>query len=709
MFIHGGDELLMQKLTQKLIETVKLPNEGQVIIRDSVLRGFGLRATPGALSFIVEARINGKNRRRTIGRVDLIGLDDARQRAMRLLAQMTDGVDPEQQHSNDGAMELTLGDALDSFLSNRRLKTNTSNGYRRNIYDAFPDWITKPITRITPSMIVVRHKELPKPNKFGTMGLSSANSAMQKLRAVINFAKNNLGIKMDNPVEILNKNRSWYRLNRKKAVIADQQLPAWWKAVASLKRSVSRDFFLVLLLTGLRRSEAQTLRWENVDFETKMLTIPAELAKNHNEHVLPLSDVLVDLLTHRKLETGDSEWVFPRKDRSLSLSHQTYSSQLIGKKIGCEFSPHAARRTFVTMASRMGIPHPVVKKLVNHIQFVDIATTYVILNPECLREPMQQITDKFMSLMDCSDPEPWWNSTRKKIPTLGEVLKKYLEEKKLRRLTRINYEKAIRVDLNDWLNRPVTKISEKMVEERRNELLQRKAGVTVHQTMCVLRAVLNFAAQNFETAGGKSVLADNPVRKMKRTPESSFHRTFIDDERLAEWFKALQTGEWVTSRDYLLFVLLSGLRMREAMRLKWSDIDLEQGVILMRADLCKNRHGYCLPLSTYLREFLLARKAASADSAYVFPGLDGRGHLSSCQRIVDRICKKTGHKFNLNDLRRTFINAAVRAGISAHLVRKLINSVSSRDSLDFIDVSNEELRIAMEAISQRLLSLMEAS
>lgn len=80
--------------------------------------------------------------------------------------------------------------------------------------------------------------------------------------------------------------------------------------------------------------------------------------------------------------------------------------------------------------------------------------------------------------------------------------------------------------------------------------------------------------------------------------------------------------------------------------------------------------------------------------------------MSSCQRIVDRICLKTGHKFILNDVRRTFINAALRAGVSAHLVRRLINSVSCRDSLEFVEVDTEELRAAMETISQRLLKLM---
>ncbi len=130
---------------------------------------------------------------------------------------------------------------------------------------------------------------------------------------------------------------------------------------------------------------------------------------------------------------------------------------------------------------------------------------------------------------------------------------------------------------------------------------------------------------------------------------------------------------------------------------------------MKRAEICKNRHAYCLPLSKYMRDFLLRRKEiCAADSAYVFPEKNGSGHLSSCQRIVDRICLKTGHKFILNDLRRTLINAALRAGVS-HLVRKLINSVSTRDTLEFVEVDIEELREAMETTSERLLRLLKGN
>lgn len=70
------------------------PYRQQIIYRDSSLIGFGLRLTSGSKSFVVETRVNGPNRRVTIGRADLFSVAEARDEAARLLRQMTRGVEP---------------------------------------------------------------------------------------------------------------------------------------------------------------------------------------------------------------------------------------------------------------------------------------------------------------------------------------------------------------------------------------------------------------------------------------------------------------------------------------------------------------------------------------------------------------------------------------------------------------------------------------
>ena len=72
-----------------------------------------------------------------------------------------------------------------------------------------------------------------------------------------------------------------------------------------------RDYLLFLLFTGLRRNEAATLRWADIDFRSRVITVRAEIAKNKKEHRLPFSDFLEELLSTRYREKGSSEYVFP--------------------------------------------------------------------------------------------------------------------------------------------------------------------------------------------------------------------------------------------------------------------------------------------------------------------------------------------------------------------------------------------------------------
>jgi YD repeat-containing protein len=81
--------MYMPKLTRKFIDkNVHNPLTGQVLYRDSELIGFGLRATRGSKSFIVECKVNGINRRVTIGRYGVLPLEEARKRARIVLLSM---------------------------------------------------------------------------------------------------------------------------------------------------------------------------------------------------------------------------------------------------------------------------------------------------------------------------------------------------------------------------------------------------------------------------------------------------------------------------------------------------------------------------------------------------------------------------------------------------------------------------------------------
>jgi integrase len=150
------------------------------------------------------------------------------------------------------------------------------------------------------------------------------------------------------------------------------------------------------MLTGLRRNEASTLRWTDIDLDAKVLSVRAEIAKNKKEHRLPLSQFLFELLSQRRLQSPDSDFVFPGRGGKGHMVDSDYVISGVGRNIRCPFVIHDLRRTFLTTAERLDIPHYVLKRLANHSGRQDVTFGYIVVDVERLRPVMERITAHFL-------------------------------------------------------------------------------------------------------------------------------------------------------------------------------------------------------------------------------------------------------------------------------------------------------------------------
>src|SRR5262249_9274696 len=141
------------------------------------------------------------------------------------------------------------------------------------------------------------------------LGPSTAARNMRVFRAIYNFAMIAHEDLPKCPTDRLTKLRMWYRDKRRRTYIRPDDLPAWYQAVMALECNKARDYLRLVLFTGMRRSEALCLRWENIDFTGRILTVPT--TKNGDPLVLPLSTFLLELLQARRSRHADDEWVFP--------------------------------------------------------------------------------------------------------------------------------------------------------------------------------------------------------------------------------------------------------------------------------------------------------------------------------------------------------------------------------------------------------------
>jgi len=382
------------KLTKTTIDKIKPPTDKQqAFYRDDNLKGFAVRITKtGIKSFIVEKRIKRKVTRITLGRYGELTAEQARKQAQTILGSIAAGNDPIADKQASKLQAITLNDVFAAYLSTRKnLKPKTIYDYERIMRNSFNDWGQKLLLSITKDKIAKRHTQLGERH-----GNAYANLSMRVLRALFNFAigkyEDSAGRALitENPVKRLSHTRAWYRIERRQTYIKPHELSSWHKGVTSISNTTLRDYLLLTIFTGLRRQEAAQLKWSNIDFKAKSMTISN--TKNNKTHNLPLSDYLFDLLKKRKKDST-SDYIFSGNGKNGYIIEPRRQITKIIKSSGVSFTMHDLRRTFITIAESLDISVYALKTLLNHTMSNDVTAGYVRIDVERLRKPMQKITD----------------------------------------------------------------------------------------------------------------------------------------------------------------------------------------------------------------------------------------------------------------------------------------------------------------------------
>lgn len=381
------------RLTRRSVDDIPLSERGQVIYRDTMLPGFGVRVGAKSKTYIVEGQVNRRTKRVSLGRADLYPPETARRKALMILGDMAEGIDPIEEKRRSAAEKITVKQAFDKFFAARtELAKATVDNYSRTGYIYLKSWAKKPMSEITRQMVLKKHQDMSRAN-----GKSTANGSFRHFRSVYNFIAATEDNFPSNPVGILSQARAWNTERRRQTIVEAKDLPAWWQAVL-LEPDYARDFLLTALFTGMRRGEVQRLRWENVDLEGRKLHLPT--TKNGDPLTLPLSGVLLDLLSQRRVNAGASPWVFPGSGADGHLVEPKKFVHRVKDVSGVSFTLHDLRRTYITIAESLDIPHYALKRLLNHRTSDDVTGGYIIINVDRLRGPVEAIADRILELKE---------------------------------------------------------------------------------------------------------------------------------------------------------------------------------------------------------------------------------------------------------------------------------------------------------------------
>ena len=389
--------------TVKELNNLPTPDKGsRDTYHDTNVSGLTLRVTStGIKSFVVRKRLNGKSVMTTLGRYPDMTLTQARVAAREALNTFSSGVNPNNKKAELRIKSITLQEAMSDYISSRKhaLKPKTIKDYQILFNSYLSDWSKKELVGITRSMVVKKHTTI------GNRSIYRANATMRLLRAIFNFAmveyedSNDIPVITHNPVQKIKRN--WFKESVRTNIIEPNDLSDWFTAVNNLPNNKAntthkntsetvRDYLILLLFTGLRPSEGINLKWSDIDFKNKLITI--QDTKNRLDHTLPLTQHIIDLLEARK-EVSEGNYVFPGYDPSKALVSPNRQVKKVIKESGIQFLLHDLRRTFATYADSLGIQHNTIKRLMNHKNKDVTSTHYIHQSIETLRDPMDKITN----------------------------------------------------------------------------------------------------------------------------------------------------------------------------------------------------------------------------------------------------------------------------------------------------------------------------
>lgn len=297
---------------------------------------------------------------------------------------------------------------------------------------------------------------------------------------------------------------------------------------------------------------------------------------------------------------------------------------------------------------------------------------------------------------------------KRKNTTLQQACDDYMRLKTLSPGTKLKYERSMKLNFNDWRNKPITSINREMIERRFKKISKHSPSIA-NSDFRFLRALLNFAMEQY-AVDGEPLIPSNPCARLsilKLWNRVERRQTYIHPAKIKAFFDGLQhrkdDSEYIkTVKNQCLFILFTGCRDQEAGGLCWNKVDFDLKIITFTNT--KNHKTHILPMGNYLCNFMKELKAHSV-SPFVFPANNKSGHLENQRNAVKKLAEQSGIQFTLHDLRRTFASIANNhiANITNFTLKKLLNHAESDVTAGYIQFEVESLRRPMQMIEDYIL------
>ena len=376
-----------EKLTERTIQGLKVPTRGNRIHYDKEIPGFGVRITSnGAISFVLNYRIHGRERRYTIGRHPEMNASASRAEALKLRQQIQKGEDPLAARANERTAP-TVGDLAADYLKRyaeihkRRLSIREDKYMLRAV-------ILPKLARLKAD--AVERRDIESLHHSFKATPYRANRVLSLLSKMFSLAVE-WKWRPDNPVRGIPR----YLEDKRERWLSTDELSRLLKALKGHPDQLSANAIQLLTLTGARKTEVLAATWDHFDLERAVWTKPSHHTKQKRPEHVPLGSTATELLLSMK-RRSEGKHLFPGRIPGEPLKDlKTFWKHLCRKAKIPNARINDLRHTYASHLVSSGLSLPVIGKLLGHTQ-PQTTARYAHLADS----PLREATNRFAAICE---------------------------------------------------------------------------------------------------------------------------------------------------------------------------------------------------------------------------------------------------------------------------------------------------------------------
>jgi len=366
----------------KLASLSPAPPGKRIQYYDEAVPGLCVRVTDtGHRTYCLYRKVKGRAERIFIGRVGEITLEQARGQATDFNGQIAKGMNPQEtRRAQQG--EVSLAGLYEEFRTRHLLpyrRPLTIKEYDRQVRLYLARWHNRQLSSIRQRDVQALHGKIGKER-----GRYAANRLLALVKVMYNKAKAWGLFAGDNPAEGVVR----FPERSRERFLQHDELQRFVTALDEETNTTARDCLMMLLLTGARRSNVQSMVWKDLDLDRAEWRIPD--TKSGDPQTVTLTSRAVAILTQRQAEQEHPTWVFPGKGESGHIVELKSVWARLLKRAGIEdLRIHDLRRSAGSWMAITGASLPIIGKSLGH-KTASATQVYSRLNQDPVRESMER-------------------------------------------------------------------------------------------------------------------------------------------------------------------------------------------------------------------------------------------------------------------------------------------------------------------------------